>query len=97
MGVNVVLDAWVADIAALCTPDARALVRRLAGRVRRDGPPDGPRRARPMRLDDGPRPNSILVRSHPADVARVEERTFICSVQQGGRRARPTTGRTRPR
>ncbi len=75
------MSAWVEEVAQLCQPDgvhwcdgshqeyqAMLQLMVLTGTA--------------IRLADDKRPNSILVRSSPADVARVEDRTFICSRTQ---------------
>ena len=72
------LNQWIEQIKALCQPDELRLC---------DGSPEeyaemmsllevaGVAKA----LNPELRPNSYIVRSDPADVARVESRTFICS------------------
>ena len=75
------LVAWVEEIAALTKPDRVEWADGSQGEWERltqllvDG---GTFR----RLDQNKRPNSFYAASDPTDVARVEDRTFICSQQQ---------------
>ncbi len=75
---NANLIAWVEEMAALCQParihwcdGSDAENQSLCDLMVKSGTF--------IKLNEKLRPGSYLARSHPSDVARVEDRTFICS------------------
>jgi phosphoenolpyruvate carboxykinase (GTP) len=91
---NARLFAWVKEVASLCKPEAIVLCdgsdaeneRLIAGMLES---------GTLTRLNPAKRPDSFLARSDPRDVARVESRTFICSVNAND--AGPTNNWMDPR
>ena len=75
---NKKLQQWVDDFAAIATPDK--IVWCDGSKQEYDAMCETMVKiGAAIRLNDEKRPNSYYVRSVPADVARVEDRTFICS------------------
>lgn len=75
---NKALNAWVEEMAKLCQPDSihwcdgsDAENQKLCDLMVQAGTF--------TKLNEKLRPGCYLARSHPSDVARVEDRTFICS------------------
>ncbi len=73
---------WVEGWAAILQPDRRPLVRRLRRGVRATCAAQLVASGTFTPLDPAKRPNSFYARSDPGDVARVEDRTFICSERE---------------
>jgi len=78
---NQALIKWIKDTAELCQPDriyicdgSQAEYDRLCNEMVQGGTF--------IRLNEAKRPNSFLCRSDPRDVARVEGKTYVCSLNK---------------
>lgn len=81
MTISKKIEKWVNDWAALCTPDSihycdgsEAENQHLLDKMVASGAA--------VKLSDDKRPGSYYFQSDPSDVARVENRTFICSEKE---------------
>lgn len=81
MHLNQKLEAWIRELTELCRPNSVHICdgsdeeyNSLCAQMVHSGTF--------IELNDSLRPNSYLARSSPEDVARVEDRTFICSEKE---------------
>ena len=78
---NVALEKWIRKMAGVCQPDRIVLCD--GSDQEWDTLTDQLVESKTLiRLDPKLHPNSFLARSHPSDTARVEDRTFICSLRE---------------
>ena len=78
---NALLNEWIKEIQSLCNPD-NIVIWQGTQKQYDELAEDCVNTGKAIRLNPKKRPNSLLFRSHPSDVARVEKRTFISTTKE---------------
>ncbi len=91
--IHKTLETWIKEINLLCTPDKIVIWNGTKAEYD-DLVHDQISQKKAIRLNESLRPRCILFRTDPSDVARVEHRTFISTVDQ--RNAGPTNNWVSP-